>query len=143
MNLVPHGLTPRQYGARAMWARRRDKYGRSGYTADGLERMVAMKRGRNQHTGRTHCKRGHKFRPGSYYVHGTSRQCKPCMAVTQGQRAWSRHSEAKRAERTEAARVAMIQSGVKMNQQPESAYWRNRAVAARERWLSLKQRRAA
>lgn len=37
--------------------------------------------GTHRSVGQTHCKRGHEFTPGSYYVYGTRRFCKACIKV--------------------------------------------------------------
>lgn len=43
-------------------------------------------------TGRTHCRRGHAYEPGSYYAEGNRRHCKRCMAISADERATRRVS---------------------------------------------------
>lgn len=125
-------MTSAQIAAAKAWGSRRTKYGEKGY---------ANKPGApgNQHAKRTHCMRGHKYRPGSFWVVGTSRRCKACQLINKGRARLAKIERAKRAAAFAHAREQMKRFGIKNHQDPQSSYWRDRYLAARERFQQLKK----
>lgn len=68
VTLQPHGLTARQAGARAMWVRRRETHGPSGFSAAGLQSMrlnLVAAQVRNRTGLSKKCRRGHRRQPGT------------------------------------------------------------------------------
>jgi hypothetical protein len=143
--VLPPGLTRRQAAAKTRWALRREKFGPSGVRPEIVARLreearLRILRNGNQHSGKTHCCRGHKYQPGSYYVGKRgNRQCKACMLIHVGQKRWRTAAEKKRAAAVVLARAYMIDVGIRANREPDSAYWRARYEAAIARWQKLKQ----
>lgn len=79
MNLVPHGLTPHQYGGIRTWAKRRDKFGPTGFTPEGLREMTRHLIGQNDRRKkslhRRRCVRGHR------YDDPVKRRCNACARL--------------------------------------------------------------
>jgi hypothetical protein len=124
--LMPAGVSARSLGAQIMWANRRDQYGDTGWTDEGKRRFAEARK--RQAKQRKWCrKKLHRWVAGQ-------RTCHLCRLVWEGR--------AKTAARVAAdlapLREEMIALGIRSNQQPESAYWRQRYEAARERWKGAK-----
>jgi len=83
-----------QYIAQRAWVTRRERYGSSGYTPDGLAGMVERTRRRfrlhgHHHANKTHCKRGHAFTRENTRVYHGRRYCRACERLRHaGRPAW-------------------------------------------------------
>ena len=73
--LVPYGVTKQSYANTVTWARR--KAG-----------LLPSRRARRKPA---HCKRGHTFRAGSFYLDARGRHCKACAAIRRGRKLWKAH----------------------------------------------------
>lgn len=140
MDLLPYGVTPRQHAQRARWKRTRQTPAqRKAALLNFVKARVVAER--TVLRRRSTCRRGHKFTLENTRIdkRNGARQCIACQRV-----GWAKRAAAKReARQLDILRDQLKSIGIKANQHPESAYWRDRFVAVRERYLSLKAKAAA
>ena len=105
---IPHGLTPRQLGARISWAKRREKYGQNGLTADGLRRLQASTRRNGLALRQERCHRGHKLSGDNVCVWRGGRKCKSCCRIWYGQRRQRRTHQAWASAEARRLKQAML-----------------------------------
>ena len=106
VGLAPYGKTPHQVGALAMWARRRDVYGPSGFSPSGLHQMRLNKVAADLATAkRARSKRCHL---GHLYASGTLRhnRCNSCQRL----RYHAKRIAAIETQRLASLKTAMVQA---------------------------------
>jgi hypothetical protein len=139
----PADVTPRQWAARWNWAQRRERLGPSGFSPQGqhalrLNLVSAAIAKRRIPLSKT-CRRGHKWTAQTTRMTRKGRSCLLCETLVRAERARSRREWIGRKEQIAAARAYMLDVGRRSNMDPSSTYWRDRYVAARDRWQKLKR----
>jgi hypothetical protein len=138
----PADLTARQWAARQNWIRRREVFGETGFSKEGelalklnLVQAAIVKQRKPKSR---QCRRGHRWTAANTRMTARGRSCRACEQIMRGLRRYQRTVERQAAERLAELRRDMIAIGIKAQRNPSSAYWRDRYVAIRERWLDLK-----
>lgn len=139
---VDASLTPRQRAAHWNWTQRRERLGPSGFSPQGRHALrlnlvsaaIAKKRIPLSKT----CSRGHKWTTETTRMTSKGRSCRLCEKLVRDEKTRKRLEWLQRKEQIEAARAYMLEVGRRSNMDPTSTYWRDRYVAARERWQALK-----
>lgn len=139
----PADATPRQWAARNNWARRRETFGKSGFSAEGTLALrlnlvqAAIVKARTPK--RSHCRRGHKWTVENTRQTPKGRSCRACEVVVRAEKNRRRSEWLDRKAAIAEARQQMLEVGRRSDMDPASKYWRDRYVAARGRWQKLKQ----
>lgn len=138
----PADVTARQWAARQNWIRRREVFGETGFSKEGelalklnLVQAAIVKQRRPK---ARHCRRGHRWTAENTRMTARGRSCRACEQIMRGKRRFQRLAERQVAERLAELRRDMITVGIRAQRDPASAYWRDRYVAIRERWLDLR-----
>jgi hypothetical protein len=144
--MVDASQTPRQRAARLNWTRRREELGPTGFSEQGHHalrlNLVQAQTVKRRKPKATHCGRGHKWTSDNTRMTSKGRTCRACEVLVRHEKIEKRRAWLARKEQVEAARAYMLEVGVRSDQNPTSAYWRDRYVAARARWQKLKQQAA-
>lgn len=139
----PAELTPRQWAARQNWVRRREVFGETGFSKEGelalklnlvQASIVKQRKPRSRH-----CRRGHRWTLDNTRMTTRGRSCRACEQIIRGQRRIKQVMKRQVADRLASLRRDMIAVGIKAQRHPDSAYWRDRYVAIRERWFDLRE----
>ena len=139
----PADVTARQWAARQNWIRRREVFGETGFSKEGelalklnLVQAAIVKQRKPK---ARQCRRGHRWTAANTRMTTRGRSCRACEQIMRGLRRYKRVVERQAAERLAELRRDMITVGIKAQRNPSSAYWRDRYVAIRERWLDLRE----
>jgi hypothetical protein len=89
--LIRAGDSPRQAGARAMNARRREQWGPSLCSPAGVERKRAAN-ARQSRPRVTHCTHGHRYTAENTYLSSQGKRCcQACRTLRRHRRRWAAH----------------------------------------------------
>lgn len=142
----PANISVRQWAARQNWARRKERLGESGVSEKGrhalMLNLVSADIAKRRIPKPTHCQRGHKWTAENTRRTSRGRSCRACERIGRGQRRLQRLELRRRQSQIREALKQMKLAGIKNHQDPASAYWRDRYVAARDRWQRLKSQAA-
>jgi hypothetical protein len=138
---VPAGLTPRQYAARQTWAKRREKFGDSGFSNTGhvrlrLNLVSAMIAKEKISRSRT-CGRGHVWTSETTRMSAKGRSCRTCERLVWSQRKLREREQKAKVEQITALRKTLIDVGIRANQDVESQYWRDRLTSLTKEYRKL------
>lgn len=84
--LQPHGLTPSQVGALAMWARRKTVYGPSGSRYPGKATAAMLRARRLLLKNKRTCRKGHTWTAANTYWSRSGRRCRACHLLGRAKR---------------------------------------------------------
>lgn len=126
------GDSPHAARARLIMAVRKDRYGPTGLSVEGLARVVETTRRRVRPLNAM-CRWGHRYTPQNTYIDPTrkQRQCRACLTVRRHRRRWARLQQTK----LDALKKAMLAA------HPDAGGTARRFIAARRRYLQAKARR--
>jgi hypothetical protein len=90
MPMIAEGLTKRQAAARAIWDRRREVYGETGFSDRGRHalrlNLVSAVIAKEKEIKSKTCRRGHLWTAETTRLTGKGRSCRLCEKLTRGQR---------------------------------------------------------